>query len=197
MFKDQVKVKIPKYISYLIREHNCLNIIDNNINNGIRTKKYLPICDCNDIDTLKSLFKNPNTCLLIFKQHQLGFILNKYKIKNIPLLDRYLNGSGQMDANYESFNCDKSVFKHFNVMNNKPGCVLINIDLEIDIEDKVLSLIMYRAINSNHQNYDEESFIKYLKQELGYKFCKDRFISDEIVANQIKNIIAILGITWH
>ncbi len=36
-----------------------------------------------------------------FKTALIRIYLNKYKIQNIPLLDRYLNGSGQMDANYE------------------------------------------------------------------------------------------------
>lgn len=114
------------------------------------------------------------------------FILNKFDCLKIPLIQKYFEGTGQINPNYEIFDSKKKKFKPYDSEINQEdrGCILINIDIEIDVFKNIFDIIPY-MLNFINQNGEicENIVNNILIDHIDYKLKQQ--INSEILLPQV------------
>ena len=189
---DEFNIKIPKFINYLIKNHNITNCIDKNRQHH---KIYLPYFTCNDLNYFNGIIINPNSFFINLKKNNLCFILNKFDCLKIPLIQKYFEGTGQINPNYEIFDSKKKKFKPYDSEINQEdrGCILINIDIEIDVFKNIFDIIPY-MLNFINQNGEicENIVNNILIDHIDYKLKQQ--INSEILLPQVHELLNFFGI---
>lgn len=191
--KSEYIEKLPSHINYLLQHHNLKQLYygdsQTNCFNFQKLKK-------SHLNNLKIIFENSHNCLVIFKYFGYGFTVESSMIHKIPLLDKYLSGTGYLSPNYYIFNNHTNLFYRYDkIKGHQKGCQVIVLDLEIDLPFinlifQVPQIIKYTSLNGCI--YD--NFLELLYYNLRYEYTKEDNVPKSLIFKYLRELISFLGI---
>lgn len=148
----------------------------------------------NDLRILKPIIKNKNNCIICLKKHGVGFLTNINLVKRIPLIDKYINGSGSIPNKYKIYNMFNQRFETFSGKNKSTyGTLLVTIDIELfNIHDEILNLFHFIPNLVNNEGYIYRFHLNSLRYKLDYDI--KTIWPEDYILSQIEDFINILGI---
>ena len=157
---------------------------------------YCELCQLssNDLRMIYQVIHESQNCLINFKVHRIAYLTNLNTIKRIPLIDKYLNGSGDISENYQVFGINQQRFDYpENCEYLTHGCSLVNINLEFyNIPVEIINLFQYFPNILTKKGSIYVFQILYLKYFLDYTFLT--MWPEDYIFSSIQELANVLGI---